>query len=365
MRKKVMQHKRWITFVVILLLVMAWCTPLTAYAAYPTKPIDYRDLDYTVKEGYAYNEVTVPLSSDFCRLVALQTGTSSAIASTQGRDYLSFGVDHSTLYDLNLYPVSHRGLSLADIPEGSRLVFDLFISFTYVDLNDDGGTAYEPLERLSQKLHYLNTEGKQTGKTITKEIDGFSNEEITVAFDLDSFPTGASSVVPYITMEDFMFDRGVQTCDITLTNVSLVMDIPNGYWEQWVVEQNGQMIDNLGDRIEGSINDSTDRIEGAITDSTDKIVNGTPEQDQIANESNNEMSAAAGKLDNLGDQLNSVEKPDVGSMNVGINDLVGDSSSLLLLTSPIREIWQNPVALGFITIVLTLVLVSWVFFGKK
>lgn len=379
MRKKVMQYKRWITFVLVLLFFAVCCAPLSAYAAYPSEPIDYMDLDYYVQEGPVFNRVTVPISYDYYFFKPYNDITGEALIGSAGLYFHTMDIYPNTSYSLYIYPTSYHGLSLNNIPEGSRLVFDFSVLVE--------GTENYYIPSLVKRMFYT-TSTQEYISAVLSDIPGTFSEDLSVTFELDDFPDNAANVVPCIKASNFRtaYD-GVTTYRFYLKNVSLVMDIPTGYWEQWLAEQNGQMIDDLGDRIEGSISDSTDQITGSIEDSTDLItdyikdssedivgvladstnviVGGNHELDGIADESNKEMSAAAGKLDNLGDQLNSVDKPNVDSVNVSADKLLGGMAATSMLTAPVLEIWKNPVALSFLTVVVTIVLISWVFFGKK
>ena len=92
---------------------------------------------------------------------------------------------------------------------------------------------------------------------------------------------------------------------------------------------------------------------------------GTDEMNNAAQESLDNIGSSADSLDSLGDQLAAVEKPNVDDIPVSPEDLVTDPSAGVILTGAITSLWDNPVIFGILTTVLTLVLLSWVFFGKK
>lgn len=100
-----------------------------------------------------------------------------------------------------------------------------------------------------------------------------------------------------------------------------------------------------------------------IIDQNNTIINGTPEQNQQINDANDKMESAGDKLGDLNDQMQ-VEKPDTEDMDVSIDSLV-PGTSILAYTQPILEFWENPTLRAMLIIVMTLVLVSWVMFGKK
>lgn len=95
----------------------------------------------------------------------------------------------------------------------------------------------------------------------------------------------------------------------------------------------------------------------------DEILNGTPEQNEQISGAVGEMGSAGDKLGDLSDQMQ-VEHPDASNMNVSINSFIPETS-LLAYTGPILAFWENDSLQAMLIIVLTLVLVSWVMFGKK
>lgn len=372
-------NKRLLPLAVAFVLLLGVCCPIFASAASWNDPIDYRDLDYKVTYGTDYNKVVVPLPVSHYYMAAYDMpplGDGGMIGESFGTDSFTYNYVKGRNYRIFAYPGGWRGFSLDGMPSGTRLHFDLLLTVhSSKDLVIAGN-----LDLFERSYYLVNGEWKDINNELVTDLYGWGMP-ISLDFTVDGY-NGASSFVCGAMIEHFSaYDYAEVT--IVMSNVRLEMDVSVDYWTQWQNEQNGKMLGDIKDSIEdstdeitGAIDGSTDKITDAIQDSTseintsiDKGVNnileGNEYLDDIAGESNKEMSAAADKLNGLGDQLSAVEKPDLGDMQVGINDLIGDSSSLVLLTSPIREIWQNPVALGFITIVLTLVLVSWVFFGKK
>lgn len=96
----------------------------------------------------------------------------------------------------------------------------------------------------------------------------------------------------------------------------------------------------------------------------EELLNGTPEQNQQAQDAVGGLNSSTGKLDALGDQMSSVDKPTIDSNQISAGSLV-PQTSLVVLSSPFQALWENKMLLAILTIVVTLVLVSWVFFGKK
>ena len=95
----------------------------------------------------------------------------------------------------------------------------------------------------------------------------------------------------------------------------------------------------------------------------DSVINGTPEQNESANN-------AAGVLGDKGEQLGNLagaiqpDKPNLDSVNTNVSDLV-PSSGLNTLTTAISPIANNELVIKILVMVATLILVSYVLFGKR
>ena len=108
------------------------------------------------------------------------------------------------------------------------------------------------------------------------------------------------------------------------------------------------------------VRDELSNINNALGD----LANGTPEQNQQAQDAVGGLNSSTDKLGQLGDTMASVEKPSIDSNKISADSLV-PHTSLVVLSSPFQALWENKQLLAMLTIVVTLVLVSWVFFGKK
>ena len=69
-------------------------------------------------------------------------------------------------------------------------------------------------------------------------------------------------------------------------------------------------------------------------------------------------------LSDIGDSLSSVGTPELNSADFDASALV-PFSSFVVLSSPFHALWENRTLLGMLTIVVSLTIVSWIFFGKK
>lgn len=106
------------------------------------------------------------------------------------------------------------------------------------------------------------------------------------------------------------------------------------------------------------------QVLGNIDNNLNNAINGTPEQNQQAQDAVGGLNNSTDKLDSLGDTMSNVEKPSIDSNKISADSLV-PHTSLVVLSSPFQALWENNQLLAMLTIVVTLVLVSWVFFGKK
>lgn len=94
------------------------------------------------------------------------------------------------------------------------------------------------------------------------------------------------------------------------------------------------------------------------------LITGTPEQNEAVDGAVDQMQQAGDDLKDLGSSMSNVPKPDPGDINVSIDQFVSPGT-MLAYTQPFLSLWENPTMLSMLIIVLTLVLVSWVMFGKK
>lgn len=113
-----------------------------------------------------------------------------------------------------------------------------------------------------------------------------------------------------------------------------------------------------------NIDSRESQLLGDINENINSAINGTPEQNNKVNSAVDEMTQAGDKLGSLGDSMSSVEKPAADSIEADIGKFV-DPVSFGVLTAPFHRLWENDTLLAVLSIVVTLVIVSWVFFGKK
>lgn len=117
-------------------------------------------------------------------------------------------------------------------------------------------------------------------------------------------------------------------------------------------------------QLEAQKSDQIQNTLDSINSSMNDMVNGTPDQNQQVDDALGSLNGSADELEQLGDSMSNVDKPDLNSSDFSANALV-PQTSLTTLAKPIQALWENHTLLAMLTIVVSLVLVSWVFFGKK
>lgn len=172
-------------------------------------------------------------------------------------------------------------------------------------------------------------------------------------------------VIPGVVIKNFYVNKYIN-CTIELTGLEFDLRCTQEFYNSWkdadlakTQEKNQLLLQNQELLLNDMINEQQ-----TTNEKMDDVIGGTAEQNEQISGALDGMSDSTDKLDQMGDTLNSVEKPVVEEMNVGITDLVPETA-LLAYTSPILALWENKTLLAFLIIVLTLVLVSWVMFGKK
>lgn len=103
---------------------------------------------------------------------------------------------------------------------------------------------------------------------------------------------------------------------------------------------------------------------GKTNELLQNLIDGTPGQNAAVGGAVDDMQNAAGELEDMGDQLAGVEKPNLDNTDISWDAAV-PYAAMMAYVAPINALWESPTLLGMLTIVLTLVLISWVFFGKK
>jgi hypothetical protein len=252
----------------------------------------------------------------------------------------SKGINSSNLFNLAYRSYIHCNIDLftnneyldiSNLPDGSRF----YLSAKPFIQVYDGYTT--PLGNVA--LIYLDKNGRELGTEFVTNIYPNDNYEYEADLVID-LPDGAKYCYFTLYLQNIaqLNDLGlVDGCVIYLEELNLYLRTDSSFVE--LLQNQNQ------------------------TNQNNTIINGTPEQNQQVGDANDKMESAGDKLGDLNDQMQ-VEKPDTEDMDVSIDSLV-PGTSILAYTQPILEFWENPTLKAMLIIVMTLVLVSWVMFGKK
>lgn len=253
------------------------------------------------------------------------------IYSTQTDVSLDHGIWLMTSYEF--YELLHG--VLAEKGKTTRFTFDNLYYYSYFP------TLFTPFRRVTSILCTLvYTDG--SFETFAEGIKYFINGNI-LSVDFEVVPS-----------------KAVESVKVQV----------EGYWEinhpykvpvqQFLGEHNG---DNQYQFALDVRSEEAGLLEG-IGNQIGTAINGTPQQNQQVQDSVGGLNNSTDKLGQIGDQMASVEKPTIDSNKVSADSLV-PNTALVTLSSPFLALWENNQLLAMLTIVVSLVLVSWVFFGKK
>lgn len=241
---------------------------------------------------------------------------------------LSYG---SSIHCIIDFFVNNEYLDISNLPDGSRFLLSVK---PFINVQDAFRTPIGTI-----LLNYLDSNGNELGSECVSNISPNDNYEYLADLVLDS-PDGTKYCTFTLLLQNIsvLNDLGlVNDCVIYLEDFDLHLRTDSSFVD--LLQNQNQINQN------------------------NTIINGTPEQNQQINDANDKMESAGDKLGDLNDQMQ-VEKPDADDMDVSIDSLV-PGTSILAYTQPILEFWENPTLKAMLIIVMTLVLVSWVMFGKK
>lgn len=225
-----------------------------------------------------------------------------------------------------------------------RYNFSLSVGQTDLNLDEHVYTRY---------FFFVDSAGKVVDVGVhyfSPITDGKGNFTWTEQIKFNTFPKNAVGFVPMFVARNTGWASG----DVTVRLSSFEFSFPMSAL-QYTDQQNKQMQTTLN-----SIQDAIDNQNQALGD----LANGTPAQNQQAQDAVGGLNSSTDKLGDLGDQMSSVDKPELNSNDFSAGSLV-PQTSLVVLSSPFLVLWENKQLLAMLTIVVSLVLVSWVFFGKK
>lgn len=259
--------------------------------------------------------------------------------------------------------------SVVYLPFGGGNYFDvsslpISTSFTlqnvvlYFVLNNGQGFNTDVFQNFSVQYYdenykYISTQWIDKEYTFTPgNVETFTYNLEDITFTLDK-PKNAKFALfrMILNFDAFYFHQNYSTLSVDIGDFVFDMRISSAYREMLQAEENSRLMNEINNQL------------AEQNKTMEDILNGTPEQNEQISGAVGEMGSAGDKLGDLSDQMQ-VEHPDASNMNVSINSFIPETS-LLAYTGPILAFWENDSLQAMLIIVLTLVLVSWVMFGKK
>lgn len=338
----------------ILLLVACFGSPIVVSAA----GVDYKDYISNI-EVDGHNDIvtiTIPANEQYW-IYQDETAGTPPIKSEQGwLDFTGTPMDESDplgdyhIYTIQLHPFNGR-LNLDDIPNNTK--YSTGFKFHY-----NWGSGYET-PYVSCNEQYYSSSGHWLGQIQNNvgrvPFDNNAVYETSGILDKDGpfsngVTTPAGSVDLFLQLYEFSPLNGshlyFEAQDFTMT-----FTISSLYELQQTQEKTNELLEAVEVKLE------------ANGQKLDDIINGTPEQNESANN-------AADVLGNKGEQLGNLagdiqpDKPDLDSVDTNVDKLV-PSVGLTTLTGAISPIANNELVIKILVMVATLILVSYVLFGKK
>lgn len=99
-------------------------------------------------------------------------------------------------------------------------------------------------------------------------------------------------------------------------------------------------------------------------DSSDDLISGTPEQNEAADNANDTLTGSREELEDLADQMDQLVKPDPSDLSSGLQSYV-DTESTSAFTEVLHNISNSGIVVTMMCIACTIVLSSYVLFGKR
>lgn len=338
--KGVSQLKNNIQRIIVMVVVVAL---LACFLVFPASAVgvDYNDLitNITVDGDKDLVTISVPFDNVWISCYFHDTGSEVNYPGNM----FSQQLQGLSTYTFTITAFMSHALNVVDIPNGTLVTFD--ISQTISDVTPYNTPAW------SSKVTYFDCDYDPVHIVTTDYGKESILEELSFEMTIDKaeddlemakFALICSDFLPWY---DCFFDLFVESIHLTFSISSLYR----------LQQQTGKTNEILS-AVEKKLEENGQKL--------DDIVNGTPEQNEQIDNAVDEMQGAVDRLEQAGEAMNSIERPDMSDIDISIDSFVSQTS-LLAYTSPILVFWENETLLAMVTMVATLVLVSWVFFGKK
>lgn len=316
--------------------------------------LDYNDyIDHIYVDGD--NEIVsviFPQDDVFWQINSL-TGSASlydynpnlSVSSDTINDYIP---GSNKEFNIVYRPLGFSVLSLDNVPQNTMVRFKL--NFRFLEFSQ-----YEELTANFFLQYYDSNMNAITNFSLDVEYADSLVDDYWITFDVSSFinkPAGAKYVMPrfVISVSANGFVDNV-TLEVNPSRFFLDLLISSLYRLQEQTKQTNKLLSKLENQNQ------------TIIDQNQNMIDGTPQQNQQVGVAVDGLENSAGKMEDLADDMK-VDKPDLSGVDVS-PDAIVNVADRALLTAPLTKLWDDPTILGMVTTVFILVLVSWVFFGKK
>lgn len=331
--------------IIVMVAVVALSVSFLVFPA--SAAYDYNDLITNIEVDGDNDIVTISIPEEAIRIsLEYPSGYTTAVPST-----LSLNASLIADHGYSLYVAAFRYVSYLDV---TNIPDETLVTFNYTISSSSTGANWIRPSEYTQIRYFAN--GSFIGKDTVKHNTGAGVQPgpFSGSFSYDMVmhkPDGAQEAFFRFALQDFSC---YETTDFNFSvdSFTLTFSISSLYRLQ---EQTGKQNEILK-AVEKKLEENGQKL--------DDIINGTPEQNEQIDNAVGEMQGAVDRLEQVGDAMNSIERPDMSDIDISVDSLV-PPTSLLAYTGPILSFWENDTLLAMVTIVCTLILVSWVFFGKK
>lgn len=238
---------------VVFCLVIGITGPVVVNAAdYPSwnEPLEWTELDYSVRYGNESNVVTIPLDSKRYEVSYMDSDDHFYQNTIIGKETSTVVFSEVDDYRIDIFPASSYGLSLDNLPTGA--IFSCDVTLWYA--SEFPASVYSA--SLYSGCYYVDENWRQ----FNFYYDDVGSEYLfgnTVSF---SFPVeyveNSVGVVPRISIRDFYVStEGIYF--ITIHNPKLTMEVSTSFWSSFENRLNGEKLDDIKDEL-GSVNDKLD-----------------------------------------------------------------------------------------------------------
>lgn len=264
------------------------------------EPVNYTDLDYSVRYGNEVNIVRFDVSSEHFMFQISSDGMGSP-TKVMGKDFFYFFDEVGDSYfNFEFFPLTTYGLILENVPVGTKLHVGAKID---IDLHyqKDYSNAY-------QRARYMDKNNKWLSNKVTA-ID-YSNEDfstlngreccsvtdISLDYTIENF-TGSHSFVPAYRMVDFYCPNSAFT--VTVSSCYIEMEVTVEYWTQFQSKLNGEKLDQINDTLDNQWNAEIESEKPAGSDKIESSNNAESEvrdNAQVGLDKGNELQSNASNI---------------------------------------------------------------------